>query len=121
MDNQHKRLIDLINQLHQAMEDGTAQEVVGDIITALYEYAKNHFNDEENLLEKYNYHKIEQHKEAHRNLCSMVERYQDIFHQNKLSINEFAHFMANWLFDHLMVDDKEYSLMIKNKERSQQT
>ena len=119
MDEQHKRLIDLINQLHQAMEDGSAREGIGDIINDLYEYAKTHFNDEDILLEKYNYQKIEQHKRAHRNLYFMVERYQDMFQQDTHSINEFAHFMANWLFDHLMVDDKEYSQIITNKERIQ--
>ncbi|MFZ5981389.1 MAG: bacteriohemerythrin [Candidatus Zixiibacteriota bacterium] len=119
IDNQHKRLIAIINQLHDAIVNGNAKDVLGNIISDLYDYAKVHFSSEEALFEKYNYSKIEEHKKSHRILCLSVERYQDMFYKNKLSVNEFANFMANWLIDHLMVEDREFGQTLKKIEQTQ--
>jgi hemerythrin len=46
-DNDHKKLIELINRLHQAMLDKKAKEVLGEIINELVDYTIYHFNKEE--------------------------------------------------------------------------
>ena len=119
IDNQHKHLINLINKLHDAIENGTARDIIGDIITSLYNYTQTHFSSEEALFEQYNYHKAEEHKRSHRNLRYSVERYQDLFHRDKLDVIEFANFMSNWLVDHLMVEDREFGQMIIKVEQTQ--
>ena len=48
LDNQHKKLIGLINQLYDAMKEGKGKDVLEVIFTELIEYTKNHFSAEEN-------------------------------------------------------------------------
>ncbi len=43
LDNQHKKLVDLINELHSAMKEGKSKEVLGKIIEELISYTKFHF------------------------------------------------------------------------------
>ena len=46
-DNQHKKLIDLINQLNDAMQAGKGSEVLGKVLAELVNYTVFHFGYEE--------------------------------------------------------------------------
>nr|WP_276252202.1 bacteriohemerythrin [Halomicroarcula sp. SHR3] len=50
-DNQHKRLFEVLNQLHDAMEEGHAEEELGDVLRELERYTEYHFTDEEEFME----------------------------------------------------------------------
>ena len=62
IDIQHKKLVDLINKLHNGMMTGTAKSLIKEIITELVDYTKTHFKYEEELLIKCGYDEFEQHK-----------------------------------------------------------
>jgi len=50
LDNQHKKLFDLVNELHRAMRQGHGKDIAGDILLRLIEYTVHHFAGEEKLL-----------------------------------------------------------------------
>ena len=62
IDNQHKYLIELTNNLILNSNAKVNSEIIGETLTKLYKYSKEHFEDEEALLEKFNYPKLEEHK-----------------------------------------------------------
>ncbi len=43
IDKQHKKLIDLINALHDAMSKGQAKAVIGKVLGELISYCASHF------------------------------------------------------------------------------
>jgi len=43
IDEQHKKLVDLIKQLHDSLEDGSASETVGEVLNEMAEYTEYHF------------------------------------------------------------------------------
>jgi hemerythrin-like metal-binding protein len=47
IDKQHKKLIDVINVLFNAMIEGKTQNIIDTIIDDLIDYAKYHFSTEE--------------------------------------------------------------------------
>ena len=49
IDKQHKRLVDLINELHTAMTKGQGRDVVGRVVDALVSYTRDHFGFEERV------------------------------------------------------------------------
>jgi hemerythrin len=55
VDNQHKKLIGLINQLYDAMRVGKGREVLGSVLTELVNYTIYHFSTEERLFREYGY------------------------------------------------------------------
>ena len=55
MDEQHKKLVEMINQLHDAMKVGQGKQVVGDVLNALVSYTKTHFASEEGCHRYSNY------------------------------------------------------------------
>lgn len=43
IDQDHKELVTLVNELHQVVQDGKGIEVLGNILQALFTYTKEHF------------------------------------------------------------------------------
>jgi len=65
LDNQHKKLIDLLNQLHDAMANRRAKEVAGPIIKELIMYTVAHFRTEEQYMQRCAYADLENHQALH--------------------------------------------------------
>ncbi len=116
VDRQHKGLIDLVNRLDAAMQSGTADKALADILTDLVYYTIYHFQTEENLFNKYDYPESEQHKSEHKNLVEKVTALQKKHDGGeKVLTNELMNFLRNWLEEHLLGTDKEFGLYLKSK------
>ena len=72
IDTQHKRLVDLINHLHDSMKEGKGREAMGKILKDLTDYTVYHFSTEEKLFEKYGYPESARHKKEHEDLTKQV-------------------------------------------------
>ena len=65
IDDQHKQIIKTTNDLYQAMMDKEIEEKFDEILVRLEDYYNLHFKTEEDLMAKYNFDGIEEHKKAH--------------------------------------------------------
>ena len=54
LDNQHKRLFAIINELNQALANGEGKAATDSVLRKLVDYAKAHFAAEESLLANIN-------------------------------------------------------------------
>ncbi len=43
IDNDHRKLVDMINALYEALSDGRAKDVMGKVLNNLIIYTKEHF------------------------------------------------------------------------------
>ena len=50
MDEQHKKLVSMIDELHNAMKDRHGSDIVGKIINDMVNYTAIHFSSEEKLM-----------------------------------------------------------------------
>lgn len=55
IDQQHKRLIVMINELHDAMKQGKGKDALGKIINGLISYTATHFDTEERYFDQFEY------------------------------------------------------------------
>lgn len=110
IDRQHKILVDMINEIHEAMSVGKGKDVVAQIIEKLLHYTKNHFTAEEQLMKKYGYPDYEDHKEKHNKMTKRVMSYhQDVISGKKLQSMSLSKFLFEWLEKHIMGTDKKYT------------
>lgn len=115
-DEQHKKLISLINNLHAAMSAGKGKEALGVIFTELIEYTKHHFADEEAEFKKHKYPEIALHQMEHEKLTKEVLKYYNEFMAGKTNLSiEILNFLKNWLQNHIMGTDKRYAPFLKSK------
>lgn len=115
LDNQHKKLVGTINELHDAMKDGQSNKVLSKILFDLVAYTKTHFKSEEELFEKYHYPDKIKHKKEHDDFVNKVGQFMNEFNNGKKNISiEVMNFLNNWLLNHIKVSDKAYSSFLNN-------
>ena len=115
-DNQHKKLIELINKLHDAMKSGTSRQSLSGILAELVDYTKFHFSNEEKYFGQYVYPDIGAHKVEHEKLTRQVIEFQRDFNDGKTSISiDVMSFLKNWLVDHIGGVDKKYTQFFNSK------
>ena len=68
IDQQHKQLIDAINNLLQACSTGKGRAEIAKTTKFLYDYTQKHFRDEERLQMQYRYPDYPNHKDIIMNL-----------------------------------------------------
>jgi len=116
IDTQHKKWIGLLNDLHEAMKSGKGKEAVGGVLSGLVDYTKVHFATEERLLKSNGYPLFDGHKRIHEDMVKEVENLEKKYKtgQNVLSI-DVMQFLKNWLSEHIMGTDKNYSAFLRSK------
>lgn len=109
IDSQHKVLVDLLNEVHEAIQQGRTAEVTKGIIDRLDEYTRVHFAVEESLLRILHYPDYGRHKEEHDKLVVQLGDLRAKLDKGKGAIGfELAMFLKNWLTKHIMEVDKHY-------------
>jgi hemerythrin len=109
LDAQHKKLIDLVNRLHDAMREGAGQKVVGSVLQELAAYARDHFADEETLMRRAGYADTVAHVAEHARLTDDVGRLQHEQAAGNLLTMDVMFFLRSWLLTHIMQSDKRYT------------
>lgn len=108
-DNQHKGLIEILNNLHSYMKQGKGKKVIGDTISELILYTQEHFKTEEELFEKYEYPDKRTHITEHSKFVIKVSDFKTDFESGQILISvNLLQFLKTWLFNHISVSDKKY-------------
>jgi hemerythrin len=109
MDNQHKILVKMLNDLHDAMKAGNGRSVIGPIISKLVSYTKTHLANEEKFLESINYAFLNSHKTEHRKLTEQVLELQAKYNSGDMSVApKLMTFLRDWLVGHIQKVDRMY-------------
>ena len=73
LDSQHKKMLQLITELHRALDCGQTEQELRRIIQEACDYAKLHFKTEESLLTSCNYPDLPEHRRVHQDYVNRVE------------------------------------------------
>jgi len=115
MDDDHKKLIDIINELHDGIMAGHKKEILVAVLDRLVDYTNFHFTKEEELLLKTKYLAFSTHKMEH---ASFVSRISNLLERYKsapvvMLDLELMSFLRNWLITHIQGSDKKYGPRLK--------
>ncbi|HVN47704.1 MAG TPA: bacteriohemerythrin [Bacteroidota bacterium] len=116
IDEQHKKLVNLINSLYDAMKAGKGKEVLHHILDELIDYTKNHFSKEEKMMGQYGYPTAALHKMEHDKFTKKVLTMQnDLEKGNAVLSMDVLQFLKDWLLQHIQKTDKQYSPFLNSK------
>ena len=116
IDDQHKELVAMVNELHEAMMQQRAKEVMGKILNRLVSYCANHFAVEERMMQSNGYPDYAEHKIKHDKVTAKVLSLQNDFKAGKLNLTiEVSQFLKDWLDKHILGTDKKYSAHLNAK------
>lgn len=116
IDMQHRKLINLINQLQTAVDYSTGEIFEREALDELVEYTVTHFRYEEDLMEEHKYPGFEAHRAQH---DEMVTRVTQVLHEyqsnQEAAMKDAVDFLKNWLINHINGTDKQYSKFLISK------
>ena len=114
-DEQHKKLIAMLNGLYDAMKEGRAVEALGPLLSDLIAYTRTHFANEERLLAEKGYPDFEGHKQEHDKLTQRVLELETQFKLGKAAISlDTGKFLKEWLQNHIQGSDKKYGIYLNS-------
>ena len=109
VDEQHKVLVGLLNELHAAILEHRGKAASRQILDRLAEYTRTHFMLEESLMRLTHYPGFDVHKQQHEDLIAQVQALQHkLDHENAAISFELLHFLLNWLVRHINESDKRF-------------
>jgi hemerythrin len=115
-DDQHRKLIDMVNKLHEAMKLGKGSQVVNDVLSSLAAYTQTHFSDEERLMLYNGYPGYLDHKKKHDQLVSRVRDFQRQVEIGEATVSlGLMNFLKDWLLQHIQVVDMQYGPYLNGK------
>ncbi|MDD2324536.1 MAG: bacteriohemerythrin [Alphaproteobacteria bacterium] len=102
LDTDHKRLIELINKLHDASLDAQNRAGAEAAIALLVDFTKTHFIHEETLMRKTAYPQFIPHKIEHDRLIKQIEDFRARYAAGQVGLSQDSIvFLRTWLCDHI--------------------
>jgi hemerythrin len=116
MDEQHSKLVELLNNTYKLLREGKKEEAVQLFKSELIAYVEHHLSEEEKFMEEIGYPELEQHRKVHElfrkevyNLAPHVENGDPKAFKQALSL------AWGWLYNHIAKTDKKYGIYAKEK------
>jgi hemerythrin len=120
IDDQHKKLIEMTNDLYNACLEGSeaASAHFREAARSTVDYVKYHFAAEEKILENVKYPGIAAHKKEHESfVMKVLEGVKDFEEGKKFVPNVFVRYLRDWILAHIAVEDKKYADYILDLKR----
>jgi len=115
IDEQHKKLVAMINSLHRAVEKNDAAGAKR-VLQELVEYTGYHFGTEEKFFDQHGYPETEAHKTIHKKLVEKALAFTKKFDAgDEFLAQELLIFLKDWLVSHICVTDRKYVPFLQSK------
>lgn len=109
MDAEHKILIERINALANAINDGASHAKLLERYRALSHYTKEHFADEEKFMHSIGYPDLKNHQTVHKTLLARVDDFEDQVALGTYDPAALMAFLNDWLVKHILGVDMKYA------------
>jgi hemerythrin len=116
MDADHRKLMELLTELHDLVGTGQGQAAMVEKLDELIDFTEQHFRLEERLMEENAYDEFEQHRQLHELLLQEVaELRQHLTVGEKNAGHEVMDFLKDWLMRHILESDKDLGGFLQRK------
>ncbi len=112
VDEQHKKLVDLINELFEANRNKD-RSLVAHVLDELVDYTVFHFKDEEEMMAEAGYRFLEEHAKVHQRFVDKVAGFQSRFKKGEDIADELLAILEDWLIRHIKLNDRGYVNTVK--------
>lgn len=115
IDAQHKRIVEYINQLHEARLRGD-KDAIARVIEELVDYTLSHFSFEESMMEEAHYRFLAPHKKVHELFVRRVSEYQQRFKMGEdtaVVAADMQNTLVTWLMNHIKREDMDYGPTVR--------
>jgi hemerythrin-like metal-binding protein len=114
LDDDHKEMIDILNELNDGFEAHKSNEILGNTIDRLMKYVSGHVAREEALFVKTCYPEAAAHAKEHDQIIKRTLEWQERFLSGSVAHSgEIKEFLSAWIVSHIQGADKMYAAHLK--------
>jgi len=114
IDMEHRALVEAVNRLHDALDQGKDREELGRILGFLRDYAVTHFAAEEALMIQVGYPQASAHFAAHADLVMRLSDHLADFRAGRVvATGTLLAFLEEWLVDHILSQDQDFGAFLR--------
>ena len=110
IDNEHKKLFEMADQLFEAGKNHKAKEFIAELLDFLDDYTKKHFSDEESYMLRIKYPEYPLQKKLHDEFIAKLDQLKKEFKEsggNVVVVINANQMILNWLINHISILDKK--------------
>lgn len=118
IDDQHKKLFDMADQLFEAGRNNKTKEFISEMLDFLDKYTKQHFQSEETYMRSINYPGYEDQRKMHADFIASLAKLRKDYDEsggNILVILNANQMVVDWLLKHISIEDKRIGDYSRNK------
>ena len=107
IDDDHRCLLDMLNDLYDAIRQKRNKEMVGKLLEDLVDYTRYHFSREEGMFGA-DYAEANQHRAEQENFVAWITEMRSRFIKGSAAAPslEVVNYLRDWLFDHILGSDQ---------------
>ena len=111
LDEQHKRLIAMINAMQGKPDAGT----MFNIVMQMFNYAAVHFQTEEDLMRSRGYLELDRQIRAHKEFLAKTTDFSGRDFDNHAACAQVASYLRGWLVHHILEEDMKYKHLLSQQ------
>jgi hemerythrin-like metal-binding protein len=116
IDRDHRTLVDALNQLHAASDQGKDREEIEKVLVFLRDYTVTHFTTEESLMIRHQYPGAADHFAAHSDLLIQLSDLLADFRSGEAVVTATVlAFLESWLMEHILGKDRALSGFLRSR------
>ncbi len=116
IDAQHRRLVEILNTLHDGVCCHAGKEALDNTLLELVAFTEFHFREEEELMRKHRFPGYEQHKREHERLTRQVIDFRNEFLADRSALDmELMSFLRQWLENHMLKSERAYRVFVQSR------
>ena len=117
VDQQHKLLVDYINELYTAMAHNRTAGEMQKILHKLRDYTATHFADEERMFTATAYLGAAEHIKIHKKFVAKLDEVEEQLKSGAATVSmDLLTFLKDWLVQHIMGTDPTYVPYLKKQD-----
>lgn len=116
IDEQHKKLLSLIDQLHRGVSEGQSKEDLQKVFAGLLDYMLHHFETEEQLMAQHGFPGLEEHKREHEDFRRKIIEFLDAFLDAQTDVAmDMVQYLVSWIRLHVFFTDRRYVTFLNER------
>ncbi len=113
MDQQHQRWFGILNNLHEAMQQGKGKDVLHKILGEMTDYTRTHFRGEEELLKSAGYPQLSEHLAKHKAFTAQIAEMDNKAKNGDTVLTfDLMDSLRAWLENHILKEDVKYGAFL---------
>ncbi|MBF0142836.1 MAG: bacteriohemerythrin [Magnetococcales bacterium] len=121
IDDDHHKLVDLVNRTHVALKKGKGRDEVGRVLNELAQYTRLHFDREEKMFERAAFPDAKAHREMHTRMVAGVEELLKRYAAGEFAVAiDALAFAKDSLVPHIKNSDTLYVPFVRAKGGNEQ-